>query len=76
MRVGLALMGAAFVTAGVVPPLALFLVTMGLVAIGSGASVVTLAGSIAVIVTLFTGGANDWFRNKHAVSGPPTHQPW
>jgi len=49
---------------------------ISLVAIGSGASVVTLAGSIAVIVTLFTGGANEWFRTKHAVSGTPTHQPW
>jgi hypothetical protein len=46
---------------------------ISLIAIGSGASLVTLAGSIAVIVTLFTGGANDWFRNKHAVSGSPTH---
>jgi hypothetical protein len=49
---------------------------LSLLAITSGASIVTLAGTIAVIVMLFAGGASDWFRNKHAVSGSPTHQPW
>ena len=48
VRAGLALMGAAFVTAGVVPPLALFLVTMGVVAIGSGLITPSLSGLVSV----------------------------
>ncbi len=51
-----------------------------LIAIGSGASVVTLVAGIAVIVLLFTGGASEWFRTKgpHAQGSgyPPPQQPW
>lgn len=47
---------------------------VSLLAITSGVSVVTLAGSIAVIVLLFTGGANDWFARRPIAH--PTHQPW
>ncbi len=50
VRAGLALMGAAFVTAGVVPPLALFLVTMGVIAIGSG----LITPSMSSLVSLAT----------------------
>jgi multidrug resistance protein len=48
VRVGLALMGAAFVTAGVVPPLALFLVTMGVIAIGSGLITPSMSALVSV----------------------------
>jgi DHA1 family tetracycline resistance protein-like MFS transporter len=48
VRAGLALMGAAFVTAGVVPPLAIFLVTMGVIAIGSGLITPSLSGLVSV----------------------------
>lgn len=50
VRVGLALMGAAFVTAGAVPPIALFLVTMGVIAIGSG----LITPSLSALVSLAT----------------------
>lgn len=50
---------------------------VSLVAIGSLVSAVTLIGAIAVIVLLFTGGANDWFARRGAVQQQhPTHQPW
>ena len=52
-----------------------------LLAILSGFSVVWLAGSIAVIVLLFVGGANDWFARRTPTSyqggyrpGPPPYQ--
>jgi multidrug resistance protein len=48
VRAGLALMGAAFVTAGVVPPLALFLVTMGVVSIGSGLITPSMSALVSV----------------------------
>jgi len=48
---------------------------LSLLAITSGASVVTLGGTVAVIVLLFAGGASDWFRNKQSGTGSPTHQP-
>lgn len=35
-----------------------------LLAIGSGISAVNLIASVAVIVLLFTGGANDWFKRR------------
>ena len=45
---------------------------LSLLAIGGGVSIITLIGSIAVIVLLFTGGANEWFsrRNTRQVTGP------
>jgi MFS family permease len=48
VRSGLALMGAAFVTAGVVPPLALFLVVMGLIAVASGLVTPSLSSLVSV----------------------------
>ncbi|KQP65546.1 hypothetical protein [Nocardioides sp. Leaf285] len=39
---------------------------VSLLAIGSLVSVVTLAASIAVVVMVFTGGANDWFARRGA----------
>jgi len=41
-------------------------VAVSLVAIGGGASVVTLLGGIAVIILLFTGGAGEWYRRADA----------
>jgi hypothetical protein len=35
-----------------------------LLGIGSGISAITLIASVAVIVLLFTGGANDWFKRR------------
>ncbi len=49
---------------------------VSLLAIGPWSSVVTLAASIAVVVMVFTGGANDWFagspprRHSRAVLSP------
>ena len=48
VRGGLALMGAAFVTAGLVPPLALFLVVMGAIAVASGLMTPSLSGLISI----------------------------
>lgn len=42
-------------------------VLFSLVAITGGASAITLLGAIAVIVLLFTGGANEWYRGRHDV---------
>ena len=49
---------------------------LSLIGITSGVSIVTLAGTIAVIVMLFAGGASDWFRARDSLPGSPTHQPW
>jgi len=50
---------------------------LSLLAIQGGVSIVTLIGSIAVIVLLFVGGANEWFSRKGAQPvGGPTDQPW
>ena len=43
---------------------------VSLAAIGGGASVFTLAASIAVVVCLYTGGAGDWFHREHLYSPP------
>ena len=48
VRAGLALMGAAFVTAGLVPPLALFLLAMGAIAVASGLVTPSLSGLISI----------------------------
>lgn len=48
VRAGLALMGAAFATAGLVPPLALFLAVMGLIAVASGMLTPSLSGLISL----------------------------
>ncbi len=48
VRAGLALMGAAFVTAGLVPPLALFLLAMGAIAVASGLMTPSLSGLISI----------------------------
>ncbi|TMQ53513.1 MAG: MFS transporter [Candidatus Eisenbacteria bacterium] len=48
VRAGLALMGAAFVTAGLVPPLALFLLVMGAIAVASGLMTPSLSGLISI----------------------------
>ena len=48
VRAGLALMGAAFAGAGVVPPLALFLLAMGLIAVASGILTPSLSGLISL----------------------------
>jgi len=37
---------------------------ISLFGIGSGVSAVTLLAAVAVIVLLFVGGANDWFKGK------------
>ncbi len=50
IRAGLALMGAAFIVAGLVPPVALFLATMGVIAVGSG----LLTPSLSSLVSLAT----------------------
>lgn len=42
---------------------------LSLLAVGSGASVVTLLGSVAVIVCLFTGGAGPWYARGGGGSG-------
>ena len=48
VRAGLTLMGAAFVGAGLAPPLALFLVVMGFVAVASGMLTPSLSGLISL----------------------------
>ncbi len=48
VRWGLALMGAAFVVAGVVPPLAVFLAAMGVIAVGSGLLTPSLSALVSV----------------------------
>ena len=48
IRSGLALMGAAFVSAGLVPPLALFLLVMGAIAVASGMLTPSLSGLISI----------------------------
>ncbi|TMQ61729.1 MAG: MFS transporter [Candidatus Eisenbacteria bacterium] len=48
VRAGLALMGAAFVTAALVPPLALFLLVMGAIAVASGLMTPSLSGLISI----------------------------
>jgi len=48
VRAGLVLMGAAFVGAGVAPPLAIFLLAMGLVAVASGMLTPSLSGLISL----------------------------
>jgi len=48
VRAGLALMGAAFVGAGLAPPLPLFLVVMGLIAVASGMLTPSLSGLISL----------------------------
>jgi len=50
VRTGLALMAAAFVASGTAPPLATFLLAMGIVAVGSGLSTPSLSG-LASLVT-------------------------
>jgi hypothetical protein len=49
-----------------------------LIGIGSGVSVVTLVGSVAVVILLFVGGAGDWYSRRGGApyAGSPTHQPW
>ncbi|MGZ5399726.1 MAG: hypothetical protein ACXWDL_01145 [Nocardioides sp.] len=42
---------------------------LSLIAITSGASAVSLVGCIAVIVCLFTGGANEWYKGTNVSSG-------
>lgn len=53
---------------------------ISLLGITSGVSAVTLIGGVAVVVLLFTGGANDWFarRGQQQQPGLPqgTTQPW
>jgi DHA1 family tetracycline resistance protein-like MFS transporter len=48
VRAGLALMGLAFVTAGLAPPLALFLLVMGFIAVASGMLTPSLSGLISL----------------------------
>jgi multidrug resistance protein len=48
VRAGLALMGTAFVTAGLGPPLALFLAVMGAIALASGLMTPSLSGLISI----------------------------
>ena len=48
VRAGLLLMGAAFVTAGLAPPLGLFILTMGLVSVASGMLTPSLSGLISL----------------------------
>lgn len=48
VRTGVILMGAAFVTAGTVPPLALFLAAMAAIAVGSGLTSPSLSGLISL----------------------------
>ena len=50
---------------------------LSLVAIGGGVSIITLIGSITVIILLFVGGANEWFSRKDTrLVGGPTRQAW
>ena len=44
--------------------------TLSLLAIASGTSIITLVGSVAVIICLFAGGASAWFSRS---SGGPSH---
>ena len=48
VRAGLGLMGLAFVTAGLAPPLAVFLLVMGLIAVASGMLTPSLSGLISL----------------------------
>jgi DHA1 family tetracycline resistance protein-like MFS transporter len=48
VRGGLFLMGAAFVTAGLVPPLGLFFVVMGVIAVGSGLTTPSLSSLVSL----------------------------
>jgi MFS transporter, DHA1 family, tetracycline resistance protein len=48
IRAGLALMGAAFIVAGLVPPVGLFLVMMGMIAVGSGLITPSLSSLVSV----------------------------
>jgi DHA1 family tetracycline resistance protein-like MFS transporter len=48
VRSGLALMGAAFVTAGLVPPLPMFLAAMGAIAVASGLSTPSLSALVSL----------------------------
>ncbi|MGE5176090.1 MAG: MFS transporter [Hyphomicrobiales bacterium] len=48
IRTGVFLMGVAFVTAGTVPPIALFLVVMGVIAVGSGLTSPSLSGLVSL----------------------------
>jgi multidrug resistance protein len=48
VRAGLGLMGLAFVTAGLAPPLALFLLVMGFIAVASGMLTPSLSGLISL----------------------------
>jgi MFS family permease len=48
VRAGLGLMGLAFVTAGLVPPLGLFLLVMGFIAVASGMLTPSLSGLISL----------------------------
>jgi len=48
VRAGLFLMGGAFVAAGLVPPLALFLVVMGAIAVASGLLTPSLSGLVSI----------------------------
>jgi len=48
VRAGLVLMGLAFVTAGLAPPLAVFLLVMGLIAVASGILTPSLSGLISL----------------------------
>jgi len=50
---------------------------LSLLAIGGGVSIVTLIGSIAVIILLFTGGANEWFSRRGVrPAGGPAREAW
>lgn len=46
---------------------------VSLVTIMGGVPVVTLAAAIAVVVCLFTGGANGWYRQHEGVPGAPPY---
>ncbi len=48
VRVGLLMMGAAFVTAGLVPPLGLFLIVMGMIAVGSALTTPSLSSLVSL----------------------------
>ena len=40
---------------------------------GGFGSVLTLLGAIAVIILLFTGGANRWYRGRHDLADTPAY---
>ena len=50
-------------------------IVASLVSIAGGGfgSVLTLLGAIAVIVLLFTGGANEWYRGRHDLADTPAY---